>query len=113
MIPLQVVMRDEGANTRPEMVLRSMTKSTEVANQPTGGQHFHCEEIRRRYGSPMRVQERAPGYSLASLRGGFDTVLHDDALHRVSANVMAQVRAVGWGLPSRSRLLWYSLDWGL
>ncbi len=26
----------------------------EVANQPTGGQHFYREEIRRSYRSPMR-----------------------------------------------------------
>ena len=62
-----------------------------VADQPAAGQHFNREKIRRGYRSPMSLQERTPRHALTSRRGGLDTVFREDALHRVSADLMAQV----------------------
>ena len=63
----------------------------EVANQPAGGQHLNREEVGRRDRSPMSFQKRSPWDSLAALRCRLDSVLREDALHRVSPDVVAQV----------------------
>jgi hypothetical protein len=63
----------------------------EVADQSAAGQHLNGEEIHRGYRSPMSFQERTPWRALTSLRCRLDTVFREDALHRVSADFVAQV----------------------
>ncbi len=46
----------------------------EIANQSTGGKHFHGEEIRCSCSSPMGFQKGAPGGAFVPRGCGLDTV---------------------------------------
>ena len=63
----------------------------EIANQSTGGKHFHGEEIRRSYSTPMGFQKSAPGSAFVPRGCGLDTVFRENAFHGVSAKLMAHV----------------------
>ena len=52
----------------------------EIANQSTGGEHFHGEEIRCSYSSPMGFQKDAPGSAFVPRGCGLDTVFCEEAL---------------------------------
>ena len=56
-----------------------------------GGEHFHGEEIRCSYSSPMGFQKGAPGGAFVPRGCGLDTVFREDAFHGISADLMAHV----------------------
>ncbi len=66
-------------------------KKHEISNSSTGGEHFHGEEIRSSYSSPLGFQKGAPGSAFVPHGCGLDTVFREDTFHGISADLMAHV----------------------
>jgi hypothetical protein len=63
----------------------------DVADQAGDREDLDGEEVGRRDQARMRPEEGLPGHRLAALGRGFQAVLGEDALDRVSSELVAEV----------------------
>ncbi len=66
-------------------------EKNEEADQANEREHLGGEEVRRRDRAQMRLQESGPGHPAATRVRGFETVLAEDTLDRVSGEDVSKV----------------------
>lgn len=63
----------------------------EIPYEASAREHLDAEEVRRRDGAPVRLEEGLPGHRLSTEWSGLDTVRLEDALDGGPSDVQAQL----------------------